>query len=271
MRDWMPWAKRTLVLTSTPRFTGTGRKITLHSMECGSERQPCWPSYGNGAATPHFSLSPGTGEARQHIPLSRSARALVSPGGGRSPNWNAGVNIQIEVVGWAKDVYRYGDDWYRQLAVWVDAIAREVGVPPVMPYSWPLKNGYGVNGAGRVAWDEISRVSGIVAHVNWPFNTHWDAPFDQARLKRYLSTDDTEDDMPLSDEDVDRIARAVWRQDLLDGASAGLLLRNSFRIVRRWLGPPGEAPNTTRQNEILKAIRGVDEKVGEFGADDPKG
>lgn len=182
MTDWAPWAKRTLVLTSTPFYTGNARKITLHTMECGGERQACWPAYGNGSATPHFSLSPGTKEARQHIPLSRSARALASPGGGRSPNINAGVNIQIEVVGHAKDVYRYSDDWYRQLAEWVGWIASDQKVPLQFPYSF-VPN---ASGSTRVDWDSFRNVSGLVAHQNVPFNDHWDAPFDQARLSRYL-------------------------------------------------------------------------------------
>lgn len=186
MSLWMPGAQRTLVLTSTPGFTGSAKKITLHTMECGSASKGCWPTYGYGRSTPHFSLCPGTGEIRQHIPMNRSARALVSPGGGRSPNINAGVNIQIEVVGWAKDVYRYDDAWYKQLAAWVTWIAKDQGVPLTIPFSWPLTGGYGTSGKGRVSWEKFRDTSGVVAHVNVPLNSHWDAPFDQARLKKLL-------------------------------------------------------------------------------------
>ena len=189
MSLWAPWADRTLVLTSTPGFTGGAKKITLHTMECGSPSKDCWPSYGNGRSTPHFSLNPGTGHARQHIPMNRSARALVSPGGGRSPNINAGVNIQIEVVGWAKDVYKnYNDDWYKQLAQWLAWICKDQGIEKKFPFNWPLTGTYGTSGKGRVSWDRFRTANGIVAHMNAPFNEHWDAPFDQARLGKYLGS-----------------------------------------------------------------------------------
>lgn len=77
-----------------------------------------------------------------------------------------------------------------------------------------------------------------------------------------------DDTMPLSDEDLDKIARRVWSFEV-DDRPARWWLRSTGRIVRRWLGPGGDPPPRTRQGVILDTVRGIDEKVDEFGADDP--
>jgi len=187
---WAPWATRSLVLTSTPRFTGSARKITMHSMECGTHRQRCcWPTYGYGSGTPHLSVCPETDQARQHIPFDRSARAMKSPGGGRSPNINSGLNIQVEVSAWARDLERYNDDWYRQLAWWLSRLCENLRIPKTFPFDV----GYSST-RYRVDWPTWRDASGIVFHQNAPFNDHWDAPYDIDRLRQFMNVSAPEPD-----------------------------------------------------------------------------
>lgn len=187
MSEWAPFAQRTLVLLRTPYYTGSARKITLHTMECGSPSQDCWPGYGGGGATPHFSCNPGTGRIRQHIPMSRSGRALRAPVRGQSPNINAGRNIQIEIAGWAKDTHRYSDAWYRQLAAWVEWICNDQGIPKQFPFDFGGVEGYGTGGRYRVSWSRFRDTSGLVGHSNVPYNSHWDpGNLNQARLLSFM-------------------------------------------------------------------------------------
>lgn len=71
-----------------------------------------------------------------------------------------------------------------------------------------------------------------------------------------------EDNMPLSNEDVERVARAVWRHQLGDGNDAGWHLRSAWKIVRGRLGSPGwddkkgpPANNETMLSRIWQAVR----------------
>jgi LysM repeat protein len=186
-RSRAPWAAWRPLRKSGGSITGSARKITLHTMECGSPSQDCWPGYSNGGSTPHLSLNPGTGHARQHIDFNRSAYALASPGAPRSPNMNAGINIQIEIVGRAKDTAGYSDAWYKQLAYWVNWLCDEWGVPKQFVGDFGGPNGYGTGGAYRLSWSKFQGASGIVGHSNVPFNSHWDpGNLQQAKLLGYM-------------------------------------------------------------------------------------
>jgi hypothetical protein len=74
-----------------------------------------------------------------------------------------------------------------------------------------------------------------------------------------------EDDMPLSDEDVDRVARAVWAFHIettnnpdIEARPARWLLQRAFLIVREFLGPfpgkPAEDPSMLKEihREVTK-------------------
>lgn len=209
--SWAAW--RPFSYAPGGKIYGSARKITLHTMECGSPSSDCWPSY-KGGGVPHLSVNPGTGNARQHIDFNRSAYALASPGYPNSPNMNAGINIQIEIVGRAADTGNYSDAWYDQLGKWIADICNIANVPARIPYPWGGVNGYGVNGAYRQAWSRIQPTSGIMAHSNWPFNTHWDiGNADQKRLlfaiNRHLGKEEE-----VTKEEMQQIANmaadAVW-------------------------------------------------------------
>lgn len=70
---------------------------------------------------------------------------------------------------------------------------------------------------------------------------------------------DEEENMPISDADAQRIARAVWAHELGSGRGAGWHLRTAWSIVRTQLGTGqgDEAPpnGDTRLARILQAVR----------------
>ena len=185
----VPWASWHPARFGGSATTGGARKITLHTMECGSESQACWPGYNNWGSTPHLSVHPGSGQARQHVLLDRSARALASPGSPSSPNMNAGLNIQIEIVGRAHDTPHYGDAWYRQLAEWLTWLCDEWHIPKVFPFDFGEDGTAGRHGKNRVSWAQYRDASGIVGHQNVPFNDHWDpGNLNQAKVLKFMGS-----------------------------------------------------------------------------------
>jgi hypothetical protein len=205
------------------KFYGSARKITLHTIEAGGPGVVAWPSYSNGGTAPHVTINPGIG-VRQHISFARSAYALASPGYPRSPNMNAGINIQIEIAGRSKDVANYPDWWYEALAKEIYTIAKNAGVPLVAPFPYGGDAGYGSSGAYRVSWSRFQQASGLVNHSNPPYNTHWDASYLLRRLLPLLIALDagqTGDwlDMATEAEVKKAVAEAVaqelqrWEQD----------------------------------------------------------
>lgn len=233
------------------RCYGVARKQTLHTTQSGG--LPNWHSI---RSVPHFSVNPATGEAWQHLDLDRSGYALASPGAPNSPNMNAGVvHVQWEVIGYAETVLHMPDAWYRRLAVWMGWVADEWDIPTTFPFRFGGVEAYGPSGAYRVPWDRYRDTSGIVAHQNAPFNAHWDAPFDQERLSRYLN-DDKETIVAITDKDVNRIANRV-NATLGDFTSDGKPRDPDKR-------PDGERGDG-RLWQIEKVVRRIEKKVDALG------
>jgi hypothetical protein len=167
MTDWAPWAsKQQFSGYSGGSISGSGRKITLHTTETTG-----FPGYGGGGSAPHLTVNPSTGEARQHIAFSKSAYALASPGPPTSPNMNAGRNIQIEIIAYAKDTPNKPDSWYAKLAEWCNWLCNDQGIPKSF-FADFVPN---ASGATRQSWNQWSPQSGMSAHQNVPYNDHWDA------------------------------------------------------------------------------------------------
>jgi hypothetical protein len=131
-----------------------------------------FPSYSTNF-WPHFTLHPGTGEVRQHIPANRASRALRNLDGGVQTNrWNC---LQVEVVGPVDD----GDfhPVMADLALWAHD---RCGVPLTTSVDWrrPYNNGqapssYG-SWPGRLTGSEWSDYIGHLAHMHCPENVHGD-------------------------------------------------------------------------------------------------
>lgn len=199
-----PWA-RWYPIHGKPGGTTTGhaKKITLHTTE--GYGLPNWHAIGN---VPHFTVNPATGEAWQHLDLDRSGYALASPGAPRSPNMNAGLHVQFEVIGRAALTPTYPDRWYKMLAVWLSWVCNEWGIPKAFPLPFGGDEGYGQDGDYRVPWTRYREVSGIIGHSNAPYNSHWDpGDLDQVRLLRYMT--EGENIVAITDEDIKRIADAI--------------------------------------------------------------
>jgi len=157
-------------------FKGSAKKIVLHTVE---GPKPNWAVLKKGV--PHFTLD-FDGTVYQHIPLNMAAYTLK--GNGNSPNSDAGVSIQIEMAGFAKDSPNRPDAWYANLKRLLLHICNHTGCP----YSFPLHFGgqetAGVNGRGRLEWDEYVGTSGILGHQHVPYNDHWDpGELDVTRLR----------------------------------------------------------------------------------------
>lgn len=149
-------------------FTGDARKITLHTTE--TTAKPDWAAKGSGL--PHFTFDPPTGTIWQHLPLDIAAYTLA--GGANSPNSAAGVNIQVEMIGYAAKVPDWSATAYTNLKHLLDWITDVVDVPREFPFPFTGSDGYGTDGSVRQTWPTFADASGIVGHAHAPYNTHWD-------------------------------------------------------------------------------------------------
>jgi Peptidase family M23/N-acetylmuramoyl-L-alanine amidase len=155
-------------------FKGTAKKITLHTTE--TVAKPNWTQQQSGI--PHFTFNTLTGDLWQHLPLDIAAYTLT--GGAHSPNSDSGVNIQIEMVGFAGKTPDWSDAQYGRIRDLLTWISGAVGVPYEFPYA------FGASGEAQVLdWSEWEPLDGIVGHEHAPYNVgkHWDpGDLDTSRL-----------------------------------------------------------------------------------------
>lgn len=141
-------------------FTGTASKITIHRTE--TSVKPNWQEKRKGI--PHYTLDHN--KAYAHISLDMAAYTMV--GGDFSPNSDAGVNIQIEWVGYARNTFDEPDEDYASLAQLISDISIQTECPWLFPF--PFSSSTSV----RQPWERFEIASGIVGHGHAPWNTHWD-------------------------------------------------------------------------------------------------
>lgn len=163
-------------------------------------------------AEPHILYDPLTDRLGQYFPLNRSSRALRNDAAsGTSTNRTGVVCIQIEVVAYASkpftDYWKPGPNFDALMAA-----IRSWGIPDV----WP---------AGRLsrAGEDVSRSlstyqteAGHYGHCNVPGNTHWDPGAIDQQVLFTESRTPLEDDVPLTDPEIERIAQRT-RQVVADG------------------------------------------------------
>lgn len=180
------------------------------------------PGYDGGAKAPHFTVVPGlaakTVVVYQHFDTSRPSRALANtsiPG-----ETNREQCIQIELVGtsgWICSVapkspalfWPEAPEWalagLARLMRWIEAAH---GMPSVStPRPWVPWNGPRVR-MSAAEWDTFT---GWCGHQHVPENDHTDpGALPIARLLAgSAAVSPEEDDMPLTDADVQRVAAAV--------------------------------------------------------------
>lgn len=122
-------------------------------------------------AEPQVVYDPVTDGLVQLGPLTKSGRALRNDGSRRT-NREGKVNIQVEVLGRAKDPWTKGFDPakkpnYRKLI----AAARAHGVPDTWPAGKPAATAAAATNRNRTTWQSKG---GHYGHSQVPGNDHWD-------------------------------------------------------------------------------------------------
>lgn len=169
--EWAPIRKGDGWVGGLRKFStspGGAPKIVLHTTE--TDDIPNWDAKGSGY--PHFTYDIDKDQLKMHISLDMAAYTLK--GGEFSPNSAAGVAIQIEIVGRAKDVPSWSKtkfDKLRELLVW---IANEIDMVYVFPFPFTGGSGWGIGGEVRQTWERFRDTPGIVGHSHAPYNNHWD-------------------------------------------------------------------------------------------------
>jgi len=173
-------------ITGLRPFKGSAKKITLHTTE-GSNK-PNWEAMQSGI--PHLTFDPGTNQVWQHLKWDIAAYTLT--GGDKSPNSDAGQNIQIEMIGFAKDTPTWSNTRYDNLKKLLSWLSDSLGIVYQFPFPFTANDGYGEDGAVRQDWDTFSAANGIVGHSHATWNDHWDpGDLDTAKLPYHSSTGPT--------------------------------------------------------------------------------
>lgn len=141
-------------------FTGTAKKLTLHTTE--TSVKPNWTAQQSGL--PHLTINLISKESWQHLQFDTSAYTLE--GGEHSPNSESGVNIQIEIIGYAAQSAGWSDDEYDELQRILLWLSVKLDIPYVFPVKFPPHH--------RLSWAEWEPMSGILGHSMVPWNDHSD-------------------------------------------------------------------------------------------------
>jgi hypothetical protein len=194
----------------------TPQVVVLHTTE-GDD----WPSYGGGATAPHLSVMPQVKTKRllwrQHFPFDRSSRALEHPQNAVETNGRGA--IQVELIGTC-----HRNSGLRNALYWPDAppwalnglalflrwVNATYGIPLRAPTGWPpFPASYGQSGA-RMGPAEWLAFRGVCGHLHVPHNSHGDPGNFPIQRVLAIAGAKEEDEMSLSNDDVNRIASAVW-------------------------------------------------------------
>jgi hypothetical protein len=220
MKTWLPAASRDAHGKTLTRATTAHPKGVIHTTEGVS-----WPSYSGWTIHPHATVKPIPGkgvEIRQHVPADHASFALRHT---RATETNRANAFQVELIGTSdpgsiKGAYDWTNpddavlkDLYETLFV----PAHELfGIPLRSTVTWvKYPDSYG-NTKSRLSDSEWLKYSGWLGHQHVPQNLHGDpGHFPWARISAM------EDDLPLTDSDVKRIADAVAKRVLtIDGIIA---------------------------------------------------
>lgn len=130
--------------------------------------------------------TPGINRMDRMLPDSAVGRALVHHKGDPETNGRSGGVIQAEVMGYAKDIPSYSDEWFSNFAKMVYKTCTDSGIKLYFPCRWlPYPTSYGGNSA-RLGWNAWATVEGIVGHMHIPGNVHGD-PGDLTKLNNAVN------------------------------------------------------------------------------------
>jgi len=161
----------------------TGRpKLCWHSTE-GSSIDGAIAAYRAGGSAPHFTIDPGRDRIVQHISVHKAARALKHPNG--TVETNRAHTVQVEIVGFAKDMGRLSGAELASLARLARWIERHADVPSRSTVEFvPFPGGVPKRLQGQ-GWLDYS---GHCGHMHVPGNDHEDPG--ALPIKKILDRDD---------------------------------------------------------------------------------
>lgn len=131
---------------------------------------------------PHLWANPYNGDRFQTVSLDRSAFALYQPDYGNSWTNKKGYTLQTELVGVPQvSVATYSDEQCRWIgeqvvapqARWLASIGKPVNLNQVRyhPETGGSASEYWSGRMGEAEWDSFN---GLCAHIDVPYNDHWD-------------------------------------------------------------------------------------------------
>jgi hypothetical protein len=226
-----PPATRRMLGKAPGAWSGRGRwKIIWHTTETAG-----LPSYSDGAVAPHLTYYPAKRTWTQDYPLTRPAEAIRV--------YDDDQAIQMEIVCYsAKSVVdAYGGEriWvgnltelhYQDLADFALWVSGYIDLPAM----WPGRQARSYAQANTVGFryteTEFLKFGGHLGHQHVPHNTHWDpGEFNWGLLMNKIG-----DDMPLTDDDIQKIAKAVVSYpggSSVDNTPFLTLVSGTYRLVR---------------------------------------
>lgn len=208
-----------------PGVVSRPQVVVLHTTEGRT-----WNDYQDGAVAPTLTVMPLPQTRRliwrQHYSVNRAARALRATAEGPTNNRGA---IQVEMVGTCSKTgpgyyWPKANEWALQgIADFLAWVNQEWSVPLVAAKGWPdYPSSPAIDRATRLSMKSWLAFRGVCGHLHVPGNTHLDPgafPIETvlglARAKAVQ-----EDDMPLTDAEIAKIASAVWGAQF-GGSAAG--------------------------------------------------
>jgi hypothetical protein len=131
---------------------------------------------------PHLWANPYNGDRFQTVTLDRSAFALYQPDYGNSWTNRKGYTLQTECVGvpevsiatWTDAQCKWlGEQVVAPQATWLASVGRPVNLDQVR-YHQETGGSASEYWAGRMSEGEWDAFNGLLAHIDVPYNDHWD-------------------------------------------------------------------------------------------------
>jgi hypothetical protein len=171
MGDWYPTATVRRYKVDGGAMIGGPPRFCLHTTETNVV-----PKYGDllGAnSAPHFTIHTD-GEIFQHQPISRASRSLRNVAGGVQTNRQGKVNVQVEIVGWARNGSTLPAVQMAALRTVYSWARQQAGIPHTFRTISRGSHCYGADSPCRMTTFEWLNFAGVYGHQEAPESTHWD-------------------------------------------------------------------------------------------------
>ena len=173
MKLWMPSAVALPSTRDGGSMIGTGYRATWHTFEAPYSLAALSGARSliNAGNEVHLVFNPISGQVVNLLPANRAGRGLVNQAGGVQTNRNGVVNVQVEVIGyarapWTEDLTAAGLVGLKSILSWMDSL----GIPRYSPAGPSPATSAGPFPRSLAAWAK----SGHFSHAEVPENYHWD-------------------------------------------------------------------------------------------------